>query len=70
MLWLSNWKEKRRLKRRREGWDFAAGMLLEDPIDSKEKLSNHIADAHAFGTWDEFDEGVVAALREHERQKS
>lgn len=68
MSWWQNWKAKRRLKRRRQGWDFAAGMLLKNPAGAPEQLANHIADAHAFGTWDDFDDGVEAALKAHAKR--
>lgn len=67
MKWYQKWKERRRIRRRREGWDFAAGMLLENAPNSIELLELHIEDAHAFGTWDVFDDGIVAALEKHER---
>lgn len=63
-----NWKAKRRLQRRREGWDFAAGMLLENPDGAPEQLQNHIDDAHVFGTWNDFDDGVEAALQAHAKR--
>jgi len=68
MNWWQNWKAKHRLKRRREGWDFAAGMLLENPAGAPEQLKNHIDDAHAFGTWDDVDDGIEAALKAHEKR--
>lgn len=69
---LSKWLARR--KRRAEealfnqGFDWAAGQLLRDPIEGEQTIEAHTDSAQTFGTFNKFDAGALSALMHwHER---
>jgi hypothetical protein len=64
---LAAWRNERNLKRRKDGWDWAAGALLRGtPV---ELVLQHTEKARAFGVFDEFDRGAVQACEVWEKRK-
>lgn len=74
MKWVSitRYRENKAAKERRRGWDYAAGMLLEDNGSDivVQELKQRILTAAVFGdvTW--FDIGIKAALLQHHINKN
>lgn len=55
---IRNWYEKQWLKRKREGFDYAAGRLLDEGDKAVHEL--HL-EAHS-NDFDEFDRGILLAI--------
>lgn len=60
------WEDKQNENLKRRGFDFAAGRLLEDGFKAVPLLEQHIETAQEFGSYSQFDKGVLDAIRKFE----
>lgn len=66
MKFIDRMKERSRLRRRAEGYEYAAGCLLKDGQAAIDMLESHVATMRDFGDYTPFDEGVEAAIKRYE----
>ena len=62
MNFIKRWKERRDLRRRQRGYEYAAGVLLKDGWVGYEYLGKHACMISDFDDYDEFDRGVEEAM--------
>jgi len=64
--WFDKHKANRRQLRHKQGFDYAAGELLRNPTQQTlDQLQLHVDSAHHFHEFDEFDEGIVDAMKQY-----
>jgi len=59
---IKKWLERRRRARFRNGYDYAAGVLLRENVEGMKKLLRCTDTAHTFNSFDDFDEGIKQAI--------
>lgn len=67
MNWFQNFLNKRRENQIQQGFNYAAGQLLEKGCAVLEELWRGTDTSMTFGDYGPFDEGVRKALRQYQR---